>query len=92
MFTIESPAKWWDLVDSYWDDLMALVDDTPLGDRVDEFNRCRETRDRRLTEHLVSIRRVVGRYGPRRLNLARQVLTDLSLDQSVLYQGVVWRG
>jgi hypothetical protein len=91
MFAIETSASWWGLVDSYWDDLMALVDDCGLGDRTGELNRCRRSRDRRLVDYLVSIRRTAGRHGQRRHSLARQLLADLCLDQSILYQAVVWR-
>ena len=92
MFAIETPAKWWDLVDSYWDDLISLIKDNRLGDRVDELDRCRRMRDRRLTDHLVNIRRIVGRHGRRQHHHTRQLLTDLCLDRSILYQAVVWRG
>jgi hypothetical protein len=91
MFAIDSPANWWNLVDSYWDDLMALVDDTGLGERTDELDHCRRRRDRRMGDYLVSIRRAAGRHGQRRHNLARQLLADLCLDRSILYQAVVWR-
>jgi hypothetical protein len=92
MFAIETPAKWWDLVDSYWDDLVTLVNEANRGEQLDELDRCRRARDNRLARHLDEIRRAARRrYDLRRL-FGWRLLADLCLDQSILHQAVVWRG
>ncbi|MGI9420723.1 MAG: hypothetical protein ACR2RA_23110 [Geminicoccaceae bacterium] len=92
MFAIETSAKWWDLVDSYWDDLMAIV---AKADRVCDFaelDRCRRARDVRLSTYLVDIRRTLRRRFDLKRTFGCRLLADLCLDRSILHQAVVWRG
>ena len=91
MFAIDTPAKWWDLVDSFWDDLMAVVAAAGHGRDLGKLSRCRQTRDRQLARHLDDVRRATRRRHDLRRSFGWQVLADLCLDQSILHQAVVWR-
>lgn len=92
MFAIDTPAKWWDLVDSFWDDLIAVISAAEHGEDLDELCRCRQARDKRLARHLDDIRRDARRRYDLKRTFGWRLLADLCLDQSILHQAVVWRG
>ncbi|MEM7043494.1 MAG: hypothetical protein AAF543_11855 [Pseudomonadota bacterium] len=92
MFAIETPAKWWDLVDSYWDDLMDIVDKAERACDVAELDRCRRARDVQLSKHLDDVRRAVRRRFDLKRSFGCRLLAELCLDRSILHQAVVWRG
>ena len=91
MFAIETAAKWWDLVDSYWDDLVTVVDAADVGSDVAELSRCRRTRDVRLAGLLDDVRHAARRRYDLRRSFGWRLLADLCLDRSILHQAVVWR-
>ena len=92
MFAIETPAKWWDLVDSHWEDLMTIVNKAGCERDVAELDRCRRTRDIRLSTHLDDIRHAIRRRFDLKRSFGCRLLADLCLDRSILHQAVVWRG
>lgn len=92
MFAIDTPAKWWDLVDSFWDDLIAVISAAEHGEDLDELCRFRQARDKRLARHLDDIRRDARRRYDLKRTFGWRLLADLCLDQSILHQAVVWRG
>lgn len=92
MFAIETPATWWNLVDSHWDDLVTLIKEAQLGEQLDELCRRKRARDKCFAQHLSEVRRLAGRRYDLRRTFGWQLLADLCLDQSILYQAVVWRG